>query len=181
MRCAYAASVLAVLLALSGPVCGDAPAAPPTAPPDDLSAEVQAILQRSVDDQPAETRRCISRARLTGIEILDDQRIAFVARGGNVWLNQLRRPCPGLSSGLTLEMHADGARLCRLSGVYGTDLSAISAPMASAGDIGAAGRLLQSGRRTTRCSLGDFERITPEQFLILRHALRPSATRSRKH
>jgi hypothetical protein len=144
----------------------------------ELEASVREILARPVDgDLEPQGQRCLARARFGGVEIMDDQRIVFVGRGDQLWLNQLRTPCFGLRPGMTIEMQGDGVRLCRGHDVYGTDPSAlrdmpIMADAASRADMGAAGRAMQSARRTARCSLGGFEPIAREQLQLLRGALR---------
>jgi hypothetical protein len=173
-------ALISLLIAAPMLLWAESPAPAPTAAIDDdgLNARVQEILLRTIDDEDyAGGERCLTRSRFSSVEIIDDQRIAFIGRGDNIWLNQLRSPCFGLRPGMTLEMHTSGARLCRTDDVYGADLSAIrDFDPGSSPRPGAAGNAMQPARRTARCSLGAFEKVTPEQLRLLREAL--SAARS---
>jgi hypothetical protein len=140
-----------------------------------LSARVQEILNRAVDDEPSisDVHRCLVRGRFHRAEILDDQLVVFIGRGDNVWLNQLSSRCLGLHGGLKLEMHTNGIRICRRDSVYGSDFSAMRdlIGVSETPHAGVASRAIQAGRRTARCTLGPFEKITRDQLRLLQETL----------
>ncbi len=155
-------------------VSGPDAAVQETGDPDDLEAQVAEILGRPVDDEADDMQACLSRTRYREIEVLDNQTLAFIGRGDDVWLNQLRSPCSGLSDRLSLELHTTGGlRYCRMDGFYGIDPSMVGRGLGRGfHDPGALhSRDMQTARRTGRCMLGGFERISRDQLDLLREAL----------
>ena len=63
----------------------------------------------TTEDSP----HCIARSRIDRTEIIDDQHIAFYMKGRDqVFLNTLRRPCPGLQRDDTLMYRTSTNQLC---------------------------------------------------------------------
>ena len=55
-------------------------------------------VSAAVAEEPAEsTERCIQLIRLDSIDILNDRQILFKMRGGDLYLNEMPRRCPGLA------------------------------------------------------------------------------------
>jgi hypothetical protein len=127
----------------------------------DLESAVEEILNRPIEEgRSEETQRCITRTQYRSVEVLDEQRIVFIGRGGRLWLNQLRTPCSGLTNRQALQIESSGMRLCRLDSFYGLERTMMSAHW-----------------RTSRCLLGEFEPISEEQLQLLKEALNESGPR----
>ena len=96
--------------------------------------------------------RCLATARYRRIEIVGDMALAFHGRGDDVWLNVLPRRCPGLRPNMVLVLEQSSLRICardRFRGVASGNFE----------------------MRTSTCTLGSFERMTPEHLDAMRDAL----------
>jgi hypothetical protein len=166
-------------LSLFGPIGVWADADAPEEEQDDLEAAVSEILSRPVDDDDyGEAERCISSAQYRTIEVLDERRVAFVGRGGRIWLNQLRTVCAGLHRRHAIELHSSGMRTCRQDAFYGVD--ALAHGFMRRDVLGRPDPLgAHAARQTPRCLLGDFERISEEQLALLKEALDDDSRRRR--
>jgi hypothetical protein len=170
--------LLALALLGSGAVRADTDAPTEADEAQDLEAAVSEILSRPVDDDEyGETQRCITTAQYRQIDVLDERRVAFVGRRGQIWLNQLRNVCAGLQKRHAIELHSSGMRTCRQDSFYGVDASLSQAFMRRDG-LGRPDPLgAHSARQTPRCMLGDFERISEEQLALLKEALDDDSSR----
>ena len=96
--------------------------------------------------------RCLATARYRRIEIVGSMALAFHGRGDDVWLNVLPRRCLGLRPNMVLVIEQSSLRLCARDQFRG---------MASG----------NFGMRTSTCTLGSFQRMTPEHLDAMRDAL----------
>jgi len=66
----------------------------------------------SSQDGNSEPVRCVSLARIDFTEVIDDRTIAFHLRGGDIYLNRLRRVCQGLEREKRFSYRTVTRRLC---------------------------------------------------------------------
>jgi len=122
----------------------------------DADAQLAFILANPLKESDySAADRCLFSHTYRSIEILDRRHLLFVGARDDLWLNQLRMDCIGLrrDSVLIFDMHQES--LCDLDNFRGV---ARNATMGA--DFGNA-----------HCTLGHFERITPQQAGQLRVAL----------
>lgn len=128
--------LLAPLLCLSLSAAADEP---PATPAERIAAAV--ITEDAIDRTP---KSCLTRAGLRKTAVADDRTVLFVRRK-DIYINILRRACPGLARGTAISYQVRGGRtsaLCR-------------------GDtISAAGLDIS-------CSLGSFHEVSEAQALAL--------------
>ena len=150
-----ALSALAIALAslhangFADPVDGtDAPAAPPR------TSQIDFILDNPLpESEYAESKRCVFPNSYRSVEILDTKHLLFWGYRGNVWLNQLRFDCLGLSKDALLVFEMRERTLCDMDSFHGTPRYSGMAPFAA------------------HCMLGIFETISEDQAAALRVAL----------
>ena len=83
----------------------------------DHAEEIQAILSEPLDvEQYGETQRCLAGHRYHSFRTLDDRRIVFEDRRGNLWLNTLRMRCPDLRHSTMLQVNSiySMGRICEM-------------------------------------------------------------------
>jgi len=106
-----------------------------------------AMSQGADDEEPVD---CVTLAQIDRTEIIDDERIAFHMRNGDIYLNQLRRKCVGLEPGARFSYRTSSSRICRV------DLITILEDFPRAFTRGAS------------CSLGAFAPIDEEMLAVLK-------------
>jgi hypothetical protein len=130
-------------------------AAPAASTPAGTDAQLAFILDNPLKESDySASDRCLHSRTYRTVEILDRRHLLFIGMRDDLWLNQLRADCVGLrrDSVLIFETQQDG--VCDLDSFRGVPRNA-----SMNGDFGA------------HCTLGHFERITPEQAGQLRIAL----------
>lgn len=131
--------------------------------PGDADVQLAFILDNPLKESDySASDRCLFQRTYQSIEILDRRHLLFVGSRDDLWLNQLRMDCIGLQRDSVLVFDMRQASLCDLDSFHGV------ARNASGGDFGNA-----------HCTLGHFERITPQQAAALRVALAKHATGGR--
>jgi hypothetical protein len=65
-----------------------------------------------LDDSEAE--RCVSLARISSVKVLDNRSIEFRMKGGDVYINILPNPCPGLRPRQPFMYRTSLSELCDL-------------------------------------------------------------------
>ena len=122
-------------------------------PTDDAAITAEQILANPLEESAyAHKDRCLATARYRRIEIVGNMALAFHGRGDNLWLNVLPRRCPGLRANMVLVLEQSSLRICARDQFRGI----------SPGN---------SAIRTSICTLGTFEQMTPEHFHAMRDAL----------
>lgn len=54
--------------------------------------------------------RCLTTGRYRQVDIVSNSSLIFHGRGGQAWVNQLPRPCPGLHPNMALSIQTRGSR-----------------------------------------------------------------------
>lgn len=128
-----------------------------------LDPAVAAILDAPLTDADyVDAQSCIDRRALDDVEVLDDGRMLFHGRRGQVWLNQLRHRCMGLSSGAKLVFELRGPRYCQLD-TFCTRRQSLDRMVSDIDAICA-----QQGMGV--CHLGRFEPISEAQAALMRES-----------
>jgi len=155
-----AAHVL-IVLALGSIASNAADVAEPASnTPGDADAQLAFILANPLKESDySASDRCLFQRTYRSIEILDRRHLLFVGSRDDLWLNQLRVDCIGLQRDSVLVFEMRQGSLCDLDNFRGV------ARNAPGGEFGNA-----------HCTLGHFERITPQQAGQLRIALAKHAT-----
>jgi len=148
-----------VLLALAfGSIASNAAdVQPASSTPGDADAQLAFILENPLKESDySDSDRCLFPRTYQSIEILDRRHLLFVGtRDGTLWLNQLRMDCIGLRRDSVLIFEAHQESLCDLD-----SFRSVARNATMSNDFGYA-----------HCTLGHFERITPQQAGQLRIAL----------
>lgn len=116
-----------------------------------LTAE-EVLANPLEDDAYADAVRCLSSMRYRRVEIVGNVALAFHGRGDEAWLNILPRRCPGLREGMILSIEQRSLRVCARDRFKGLPRTAIELS-------------------TPFCTLGQFQRVTPERLDAMRDAL----------
>jgi hypothetical protein len=114
--------------------------------------------------------RCVVAARIEKTEALSNRFIVFYGVRDELWLTQLRRPCPGLTPNSDLMFERRGSyRICEFDTVRtvrgSLDPGSVFARPGANPDLG------------VRCMLPEFEAVTPNQVALLKREIRAA----RKH
>lgn len=117
------------------------------------------LLAPLPDDEYTEQRYCLPGLGNVNAYALDSGRVVFVDRKGDIWLNQLTRSCAGLAFREPLLVQRSRTRVCR---------SDRFSPMR----FGSTGLSLKN--TSAACTLGRFEKISPEQLNLLMRLLASS-------
>jgi hypothetical protein len=119
------------------------------AEPSDLDRDVTLILDKPLPESAyTHPVSCLPLRGYRTVEVLDSSHLLFWD-GDRVWLNQLRRPCIGLTGDKLLYLKPSGMSLCAMDQFQALD---------RAGAMGGA----------ISCSLQKFEPVTPTQARQLR-------------
>jgi hypothetical protein len=119
------------------------------AEPSDLDRDARLILDQPLPESAyTHPISCLPLRGYRTVEVLDSSHLLFWD-GDRVWLNQLRRPCFGLTGDKLLYFNPSGVSLCAMDQFQALD---------RASRIGAA----------ISCSLQKFEPVTPAQARQLR-------------
>ena len=134
-----------------------------TEPPVDESAQspaqasaldVEDILANPLTDEDyREVKNCVWHRSIDDMEVLDESRVLFRGRRGELWLNQLTAPCYGLDAEMLIHLRSYGGSVCRLDKFYGRPRFGALVPL------------------TAQCRLGQFETIDELQVQALRRAI----------
>jgi hypothetical protein len=117
--------------------------------------------------------RCLVSARIERTEVLSDRFILFHVVRDELWLAQLKRRCVGLTphSDLVFERRG-GDRICEFDAVRTV-----------AGSVGPGGLTGPPGANPDlglRCTLPQFELVTPQQIELLQREIRAAQKRPPK-
>lgn len=85
-----------------------------------LCPYASALSQGSENSEPL---RCVSLSRIARTEVINDRTIAFHLRGGEIYLNHLRRECSGLEREGRFSYRSVNSRLCRSDFISVLELS----------------------------------------------------------
>lgn len=129
---------LAVALVLSGCLATGQQHEEASAEPDPLAA----LLDDAED--------CISLQRIDRTEVIDEQTVLFLMRGGEVYANRLPNRCPGLRRNKTIMYKTSLSQLCNLDVITVLD------------------QLGGGLQRGASCGLGDFVPISEATVELLR-------------
>lgn len=109
-----------------------------------------------------EPTRCLSRFKVSSVDIVDKQHVIFFGRGGKAWLNKLRYSCIGLRRHDIPQFDYRLAnKICNLDSFMAVDM-------------GFSGMR----RSSASCVLGDFHPVTREQVILIRETF--SSRKSRR-
>lgn len=81
-------------------------------------------------------RQCLQPSRIRNSQAIGDERIMFMARGGDIWVNELQQSCPNLMREDRFIYNLQGGMLCRAQIITVID---------------------PFGRPWNSCALGDFK------------------------
>ena len=89
---------------------------------DSVPSKEEIQIGKLLDDirdgaEPGEVKSCLSTYSYDNVEIVNDRRLIFFARGKGAWLNELRRPCAGLRRNDALVFDLRGSSVCSLDSV----------------------------------------------------------------
>jgi hypothetical protein len=109
--------------------------------------------------------RCLVSSRIQRTEVLSDRFVLFHAARGELWLAQLHRACIGLTPKSDVMFERRGSdRICEFDAVRtvsgSIDPAAVFARPGANPDLG------------LRCTLPEFELVTPEQIELLKREIR---------
>lgn len=121
----------------------------------DIEADIEKILTEPLEnDDYSESETCLATFQYDRVEVLDQQRVLFVGRGGKVWLNELRRVCPGLRRRHALRFDIRGSRICALD-----SFRAVETRLGGIDEVSGV------------CVLGEFQLISEAQAEAIRAAI----------
>jgi len=121
-----------------------------------IEADIEKILTEPLENEDySESESCLATFQYDRVEVLDQQRVLFVGRGGRVWLNELRRACPGLRRRHALQFDIRGSRICSLD-----SFRAIETRLGGIDEVSGV------------CVLGEFQQISEAQAEAIRAAIR---------
>jgi len=89
-----------------------------------MEAEIDAILSEPLEPvELGETKRCLSDHEYRNFRAIDDRRILFEGRRGQLWLNTLRSRCPDLRHGRVLQVRVTSTmgRICEMDSFMAGD------------------------------------------------------------
>ena len=102
-----------------------------------------------------EPTRCLSRFKVSSVDIIDKQHVIFFGRGGKAWLNKMRYPCIGLRRHDVPQFdYRLTNKICNLDSFMAVD-------MAFSG----------MRRSSASCVLGDFHPVSREQVILIRETI----------
>ena len=136
-------------------LCGTGAAADAPEPEGGIEAVIAEILAGPDETDYGESERCIISSRIDHTEVLSDRFIVFHMRGGEKYVVQFERRCPGLRRNGLTRFERRSVRICAsdtVQGLYGMSP-----------DIGSWG---------PRCILPEFEPVTEEQITFIEEALK---------
>lgn len=130
---------------------------------DDKAPKTRSIEEiLAADEAKSETYdepvRCLPRWQYDHTEIINERYVAFKGRSGRIWVNELRRPCTGLSRQDVVKFSGTASRICELDNFDVLDRFDL---LNGVGSIGP----------TVSCSLGKFHPVTKEQLDVIRQSL----------
>lgn len=121
----------------------------------EVEADIEKILTEPLEnDDYSESETCLATFQYDRVEVLDQQRVLFVGRGGKVWLNELRRVCPGLRRRHALRFDIRGSRVCALD-----SFRAVETRLGGIDEVSGV------------CVLGEFQLISEAQAEAIRAAI----------
>ena len=109
------------------------------------------LLDRGVEGDYANSKRCLSLHKFSEVKALDEHHIVFELHGDRFYLVQLERRCPGLKPQNAVAYEHRSARLCQMDRVSGVGVT---------------------GGFSPSCQLGRFQPVTEEQIALLEEALK---------
>ena len=125
------------------------------APARDLEAVVAEILRsEATAEDYDESKRCISKGRISRSEVLGDRFVVFHMRGDEKYMVQFDRRCPGLERNGTLRLETSSLQLCAMDTIQGLFEMGV-------------GR----GHWGPRCMIPGFEPVTAEQVTLIKEEL----------
>lgn len=131
---------------------GDEAVQSSSAPATELAVE-DILANPLTDEDYREVRNCVWRRTIDDMEVLDERRVLFRGRRGELWLNQLEPPCLGLDADMLIHLRSYGGSICRLDKFHGRPRFGAMVPL------------------TAECRLGQFETIDELREEALRRAI----------
>ena len=119
----------------------------------DLDAVVAEILAGPDDTGYGEPERCILSGRIDRTQVLSDRLIVFHLRGGEKYVVQFKRRCPGLRRNGVTRIERRSMQICANDTIQGLH------------DVGF------GGSWGARCVIPEFEPVTEEQIAFIEEAL----------
>ena len=114
---------------------------------------IEEILANPLDNSAyLETSRCLSTGHYRRVEVMNNQVLIFHGRRDEIWLNILPTRCLGLDRDMILSVEKRGMRLCSRDRFRGEPR-------------------FRGGTESMPCSLGVFQRTSPENVAAIRDAL----------
>ena len=137
--------------------CAGQPGADKRAVEDDIETILRQPLEKS---EYAEAKRCLGERDYDDFRVLDDKRIVFEGRRGELWLNTLRTRCPELRHAMVLRVKSFSSmgRICDMDSFSARDWFGRDQWGSRGGGAGT-------------CSLGSFEPVTAAQVGAIQAAL----------
>ncbi len=132
-------------------------------------AEIQAILSEPLDKQQyGDIKRCLSRHDFRNFRALDDKRILFEGRRGQLWINTLRTRCPDLRRAAVLRVRSFSSmgRMCDMDTFVAEDWFTWPWYRRWPWHWGT------SWSTGMRCALGKFQPVSAEQVDAIEEAIR---------
>lgn len=130
-----------------------------------LPPDIESLVTESLSAaEYVETTRCIHRPSPGHIVILSNEYLLFTGRDNRVWLNRLQQRCIGLRRNMILEPTIASARICQSDRLVARNVGERELRR---------GRFQSFGPNApeTKCTLGEFESIDPQQAVALRAQL----------
>lgn len=124
--------------------------------------ELDEILSQPLEgEEYATPRRCISKFAYRNFEPLGDRYVVFEGPADQLWLNELRGRCPGLSRSSALAFEMEGNQICALDRFKITDWFELSRFR----------RWPWEWLDGIPCTLGKFQPVSAEQVESIRATL----------
>lgn len=136
---------VSALLALAPAAQGAEPA-----DPEPILPSLDELLASDAAVDYDQSKRCLSLHKFDEVKALDENHILFELHGGNYYLVQLERRCPGLLPQNAVGYEHRSSRLCATDRVRGIGVSGSFSPS---------------------CQLGRFQPISEEQLALLEEAI----------
>ncbi len=154
-------SAVLALAAEPGPeeAAEEAVEAPAAVPELTLDERLDALLMETPENEYREATRCLNVRSYRRVKVLSTRYLLF-SKGDSYWLNKLKRPCPSLKWNNLPVFQAQGTSShCQNDIFYATSSMDLQQGLDSTGRPRGSYGL---------CYLGAFEKITPEQAVLLK-------------
>ncbi|MEZ5557358.1 MAG: DUF6491 family protein [Pseudomonadales bacterium] len=151
LRCLGAALASLLLLVASGQASGQSA----ETVSEDAPLDLETILGTTAgQDEYVESPRCLPRARIDRVDVLDERHLVFRLSRDEKYLVVLRSRCPGLYRRGPVAYESGDVRLCALDSVRAMNVGSYAANLLG-----------------PPCQIPEFRRISDEQLELLDNAL----------